>query len=217
LKNTTLPLVRRKSPDIHYIETCNLSSITIFQTKNGISLMDFSSGLTRTDTRHSWHGPHGGKSRGFTLIELIVVVVIVGIFAAMAMPMFSSSLHRSNVNSAANELYDLLQYARAEAVTRGTTVTIQAPSLSSSNWTGNVTVTAPNSLTLRQVGTTGLQSGIAIATGVGSIVFTPTGNASSQACFQLTYATDSNVPTKFIGVQASGRVTPPSTVRPGEC
>lgn len=56
---------------------------------------------------------------GFTLIEMIVVVLIIGIASAMAIPSVLSSLDRTKLDSALTTLRGTLEEAQREAIKQG--------------------------------------------------------------------------------------------------
>ncbi len=62
------------------------------------------------------------RDKGFTLIELMIVVVIVGMLAAMAGPSISDYIDKRKIISAAEAVYSQLQFARSQAISRSQTV-----------------------------------------------------------------------------------------------
>ncbi|HTH66218.1 MAG TPA: GspH/FimT family pseudopilin [Gemmatimonadales bacterium] len=62
--------------------------------------------------------------RGFSAIELLTVLVIVGIITAFGIPRIRTAVLRSNVRSAKVSLGTLVVKARAAAVSRGCTATM---------------------------------------------------------------------------------------------
>lgn len=56
------------------------------------------------------------RNSGFTMIELMVIVAIVGILIAVAAPSFTESMARRSLEGAANELNADLQYTKSQAV-----------------------------------------------------------------------------------------------------
>jgi type IV fimbrial biogenesis protein FimT len=64
------------------------------------------------------------SQRGFTLAEMMVVLVIVAILAAVAMPNLSSALANQRLRAAATDLVSAILLARSEAITRGVQVRV---------------------------------------------------------------------------------------------
>lgn len=76
--------------------------------------------------RPSLETPSHLTQKGFTAIELMVVVSIVAILTALAAPSFTPLFERWRVRSAADELTSTIYYVRSEAIKRGGGLTIEA-------------------------------------------------------------------------------------------
>lgn len=65
-------------------------------------------------------------SRGFSLLELLIVLVIFAIMASIAVPSFQSLRQQQQLTDASNELVAALRLARGEAIMRENKVTLCA-------------------------------------------------------------------------------------------
>jgi prepilin-type N-terminal cleavage/methylation domain-containing protein len=81
-------------------------------------------------------------ARGFTIVELMVVILIAAILAAMAAPSFLDFIARQQIRSAAYELAQTLQTARSKAILSRRSVDVRASyPTTGNNWNGTKTGT----------------------------------------------------------------------------
>jgi len=105
--------------------------------------------------------------RGFTLTELMTVVAIMAILAAVAAPNMADMVRTQRVKTASFDVFATLTLARSEAVKRNVSVTIAPNGTWISGWSvtdangnvvrrqeayGNITMTGPNSVTYNGTG-----------------------------------------------------------------
>lgn len=73
---------------------------------------------------HGTTGPQLYGSAGVTLVELLVTLTVMAILTTLAVPLFTSTMRRSNVTSAINALSSDIQFARGEAASQHRFVSI---------------------------------------------------------------------------------------------
>lgn len=76
------------------------------------------------------------EERGFTTIEIMVVVVILGLLAVFAAPSFTTLIERWRVRQAAEDLVSTLTFARSEAIRRGGGVVLRRSTPNSTDCPG---------------------------------------------------------------------------------
>ena len=67
--------------------------------------------------------------RGFTLIELMVVVAVLGVLAAIAMPNMRDFIDRQRLITQAREIANVMQLARSEAIAHSASGAAEAKSI----------------------------------------------------------------------------------------
>jgi type IV fimbrial biogenesis protein FimT len=88
--------------------------------------------------------------RGYTIIELMITVTVLGILLGVAVPSFLDTVRNNRLISQNNEFIGALNYARSEALKRGGSVSVcsstdQLTCSGTTNWTtGWVTFSDPN-------------------------------------------------------------------------
>lgn len=86
------------------------------------------------------------KGRGMTLIETLMVMLMVGILAAIAAPSYLNWLHQKSVEDALARVTGAIKEAQKEAVKRGTDCWVNIPKGVGQSITGNCLITGDRTI-----------------------------------------------------------------------
>nr|WP_218945501.1 MULTISPECIES: GspH/FimT family pseudopilin [unclassified Acinetobacter] len=81
------------------------------------------------------------KNKGFTLIELMVTIAVLGIIATIAAPSFGNMLTQQNLKKSTNELIGVLQQARSKAVLERRDIKVELQSAETTTLVANTETT----------------------------------------------------------------------------
>lgn len=169
-----------------------------------------------------------GYHHGFTLIELMVTVAIIGIVALVAVPGMQALINSSRLNGQAGELVSALQLARSEAVRRNVRVVVcptdgsstsTTACSSSANWANwailDLTKTVAADRVIRNATS---NASVQVSGPAAGIVFGPSGLIDAQrvvtACIATTRPAENQ---RTLTVMVSGVVTTAKTPGGGVC
>ncbi|MCF7537516.1 GspH/FimT family pseudopilin [Pseudomonas petrae] len=82
------------------------------------------------------------RCRGFTLVELLVTITLVGILAAIAIPSFSTTIQNTKADTEVSDFQRFLNYARQQAINSGTAIRI-TPAVAGGAWNTQLTAIDP--------------------------------------------------------------------------
>lgn len=138
------------------------------------------------------------QARGFTLIELMIVIVIVAVLASLAAPSFRSFIINQRVKTASFDLYSTLLFARSEAIKRPAGSLLITP-VNASNWADGWSVTFGTEVLRQQDAIRDIS-----ITGPASVQFTHDGRSSAAVVFSLNAAGVSGVMGRCVSAALSG-------------
>ena len=142
------------------------------------------------------------QEQGFTLLELMIVMTIVGILGAMATPSFLAMNNRAKVNDAVNTVKGALQEAQRQAMRNGKQCSITL------NTTNN-TITSTNGCLV--TGDRTLPTGVTMSSSGGNTIsYGMRGNTTTQTTIRIYFADGTGTQkcvelSKPLGVIRTGR------------
>lgn len=140
------------------------------------------------------------KSKGVTLIEILVTLSLIAILLTLAVPSFSNFIHQNRMTSQANTFLSVIQLARNEAIKSREPVTLLVEKGSDGNgW--KITVTS----TLGMIREIDMLSSVVVLDASSSIQFDELGRAAPTHVFGLQHQSCEFQQRRTITVNVMGR------------
>lgn len=158
----------------------------------------------------------GRCERGFTMVELMLTVTVLGILLAVGVPSFRSMVINMRIKNASFDVYSSILAARSEAMTRNATTVTITPT-AGSNWAAGwdiKVIPAPTPPAPDILKTQNAFPGI-IITGPATLVYNSSGRVSTAAncpaasptkvCVMVAKTDAPTVPVRCVAIDLSGR------------
>ncbi|MGE8144549.1 GspH/FimT family pseudopilin [Pseudomonas frederiksbergensis] len=147
------------------------------------------------------------RTKGFTLVEVLITLAVFLVLITMAVPMFTRSVQGTRADTEVGDLQRALNYARLEAIDRGITTRLR-PTAGGSVWTGELTVydsTGTPANILRVVPAMSSGATLTLTSGVTAIDFNNLGGLSAPStAVVITYSLGAQ--SRTLNVCLNGRI-----------
>ncbi len=157
-------------------------------------------------------GAGHARSRGFTLVELMVVIVIVSTLLGIGVPLFETFIRDQRVRAATSDLRVGLTTARSEAVKRNRAVELLPEG---GDWSDGWNIPSPEAGDPNLL--THLQPGELVINGPGGgVEFSPMGRVTGAQDFTVRIGPEADGHMSCLQVQQDGRIVSVECPEPEE-
>ena len=154
-------------------------------------------------------------SKGFTLVEMVITVSLVGVVTAIAIPSMRTAFASNDISAVSSDMVSSLQYARLEAVRKISRTTVKASGEEdAAAWSNGFTISQQvnkngsyQDTVLKAPVALNPNIQIASATSTKSVTFDSRGYADQAHTIEICDSADNSIEGRRVTVAASGHVT----------